>query len=101
MGGDVVMKPKNRSYLAIWIVLLTLFVLGQPAYAANEVKIAAGTAVPTTTPITLELKSADIRDVLQLMAKLGGINIVADQSVSGEVSVSLNEVPFYQALDMV
>lgn len=95
------MKPKNRSYLAIWIVLLTLFVLGQPAYAANEVKIAAGTAVPTTTPITLELKSADIRDVLQLMAKLGGINIVADQSVSGEVSVSLNEVPFYQALDMV
>ncbi len=94
------MKPDKRSYL-LWIILLTSLILVQPVQAANEVKIAASTYSQKTTPITLELKSADIRDVLQLLAKLSGINVVADQSVIGEVSVSLNEVPFNQALDMV
>ena len=51
--------------------------------------------------VSLEVKGADIRDVLQLLAKTGGVNIVADQSVTGEISVTLNQVPFKEALDLV
>ncbi|MDI6871888.1 MAG: secretin N-terminal domain-containing protein [Bacillota bacterium] len=51
--------------------------------------------------VTLEVKGADVRDVLQMLSRLGSLNIVADRTVKGEVSFSFTEVPFSQALDLV
>ena len=63
--------------------------------------------VPTTTnrftgePISLDLKDADIRDVLKTFAKLGKFNLAIDPEVKGSVTVCLENVPWDQALDVI
>jgi len=55
----------------------------------------------TGEPMTLELKDADIKDVLRTFAKITGLNIVVDPNVSGSVTVQLENVPWDQALDII
>jgi type IV pilus assembly protein PilQ len=52
-------------------------------------------------PVTLEFEGADLRTVLRTFAEISGLNIVIDQSVQGSVDVSLHEVPWDQALDII
>jgi beta-lactamase regulating signal transducer with metallopeptidase domain len=52
-------------------------------------------------PISLDLKDADIRDVLRTFAKLTNTDIVADPEISGKVSVSLHEIAWTEALDKI
>ena len=51
--------------------------------------------------VTLDLKEADIRNVLRLLAYKGGVNIVAGPEVTGVVTIQLTDVPWQQALDVV
>ena len=55
----------------------------------------------TGEPISLELKDADIKDVLRMFAKTTGLNIVVDPDVSGTVTVQLENVPWDQCLDTI
>ena len=55
----------------------------------------------TGEPISLELKDADIKDVLRTFAKITGLNVVVDPEVSGSVTVQLENVPWDQALDII
>lgn len=55
----------------------------------------------TGEPISLELKDADIKDVLRSFAKITGLNIVVDPDVSGSVTVTLENVPWDQCLDII
>ncbi len=50
---------------------------------------------------TLDVKDADIHNVLRLLADIGQRNIVTSDDVSGNVTVRLNNVPWDQALDVV
>lgn len=43
--------------------------------------------------ITIDLREADIQNVLRLLAKEGGVNIVSGAGVSGTVTVRLRSVP--------
>jgi type IV pilus secretin PilQ/predicted competence protein len=52
-------------------------------------------------PVTLDFQNADLRTVLRTFADISGLNIVIDQSVTGNVDVSLHEVPWDQALDII
>ncbi|MBC5806333.1 MAG: hypothetical protein DLM53_12260 [Candidatus Eremiobacter antarcticus] len=51
--------------------------------------------------VTLDVKNADILDVLKLLANESGQNIVATQNVKGVVTVSLHDVPLRTALDLI
>ena len=55
----------------------------------------------TGEPIKLDLKSVDIREVLRFIADTYKVNFVVDKSVSDSVpvTVSVEEVPWNQALD--
>jgi type IV pilus secretin PilQ/predicted competence protein len=55
----------------------------------------------TGHPITLDFQGADLRTVLRTFADISGLNVVIDQSVQGAVDVSLHEVPWDQALDII
>jgi type IV pilus assembly protein PilQ len=57
--------------------------------------------VYTGEPLSLNLKEADIRDVLRTFADLTGLNIAVDPDVQGKVTVNFNEVPWDQALDII
>ena len=51
--------------------------------------------------ISLDLKDADLRDVLHTFSQLTGLNIVVDPEVRGAVTVRLHDVPWDQALELI
>jgi type IV pilus assembly protein PilQ len=57
--------------------------------------------VYTGEPISLNLKEADIRDVLRTFADLTGLNMAIDPDVNGQVTVNFTDVPWDQALDII
>jgi hypothetical protein len=52
-------------------------------------------------PISLNLKDADIKDVIRTFAELTGLNIAVDPGVAGAVTVDFVDVPWDQALDLI
>ncbi|ENX0866924.1 type IV pilus secretin PilQ [Neisseria gonorrhoeae] len=55
----------------------------------------------TGRKISLDFQDVEIRTILQILAKESGMNIVASDSVSGKMTLSLKDVPWDQALDLV
>jgi type IV pilus assembly protein PilQ len=55
----------------------------------------------TGHPITLKVRDADLTDVFRLIAEASGFNIVLGDNVKGKVTVSLENVPWDQALDVI
>ncbi|HET7434278.1 MAG TPA: type IV pilus secretin PilQ [Thermoanaerobaculia bacterium] len=55
----------------------------------------------TGEPLSLNLKDADIKDVLRTFAQLTGLNIAVDPGVTGSVTVDFVDVPWDQALDII
>jgi type IV pilus assembly protein PilQ len=51
--------------------------------------------------VNLDLKDADIHNVLRILAEHGRVNIVAADNISGSVTIRLNNVPWDQALDTI
>ena len=51
--------------------------------------------------IDLDLKDADIHNILRLLADVGRVNIVTADDVSGNVTIRMRNVPWDQALDVV
>lgn len=51
--------------------------------------------------ISLDFQDVEVRTILQILAKESGVNIVASDSVNGKMTLSLKDVPWDQALDLV
>ncbi len=51
--------------------------------------------------ISLEVRGADVRDVLNFLAENSGLNMIVDEQVTGKVSMKLNKIPWDQALLLV
>jgi type IV pilus assembly protein PilQ len=55
----------------------------------------------TGEKMTLEFQDAEVRAILELLADTGGQNIVVNDSVHGNITLRLQNVPWDQALDIV
>ncbi|MFN2633755.1 MAG: hypothetical protein ABR610_10095, partial [Thermoanaerobaculia bacterium] len=90
------------------VVLLLAFLLAAPASALPR-RAAARPPRPRATPaplsagerISVDLKDADIRDVLKTFAELARVNLVVDPDVKGSVTVSLHDVAWVDALEVI
>ncbi|MAD60529.1 MAG: hypothetical protein CMH49_03305 [Myxococcales bacterium] len=51
--------------------------------------------------IKINIKDADIHNVLRFLADCGQVNIVTSDEVDGKVTLMLNQVPWDQALDII
>lgn len=51
--------------------------------------------------IDLDLKDADIHDVLRLLADVGRVNVITADNVTGSVTIRMRNVPWDQALETV
>ena len=81
------------------------------AAAANAVAATGQTAAQAAAqgdtraykgrPVTFNFQDVPVRTVLQLIAELSDLNIVASDSVAGNVTLRLINVPWDQALDIV
>jgi len=88
-------------------------VFAPPAQTATPVPVPATPAPGTATqiggqaqrysgaPVSLDFQGADLRAVLRTFAEISGLNIVIDPTIQGTVDVSLRDVPWDQALDII
>jgi type IV pilus assembly protein PilQ len=83
-----------------------------PRAAASARAVGATSAMGATTssstaraysgrPVTFNFQDVPVRTVLQLIAEESNLNIVASDSVTGNVTLRLINVPWDQALDIV
>lgn len=56
---------------------------------------------PKTKPISLDLRDMDIVDVLKILSRQSGVNIVVGKGVSGKVTVFLDKVDLWEALQTI
>lgn len=52
-------------------------------------------------PVTIQVRDAELADVLRLIAEASGFNILVGEGVGGKVTLSLVDVPWDQALDVI
>lgn len=52
-------------------------------------------------PISLDFQDVPVRQVLQIIAQVNGFNLVTTDTVTGNVTINLKDVPWDQALDMI
>ena len=55
-------------------------------------------SVYTGKPISLDFKDVPVRQVLQIIAQLNDYNLVTTDTVTGNVTINLQDVPWDQAL---
>ncbi|MET0329249.1 MAG: type IV pilus secretin PilQ [Luteimonas sp.] len=79
--------------------------MGAASTAATMGQAAAATVSDTRTysgaPVVFNFQDIPVRTVLQLLADESNLNIVASDSVTGNVTLRLQNVPWDQALDIV
>ena len=66
----------------------------------NPMKSSAANSY-TGKKISLDFQDIDVRRVLQLLADFTGINMVAADTVQGNITLRLKDVPWDQALDII
>nr|WP_238382934.1 type IV pilus secretin PilQ family protein [Lysobacter segetis] len=69
--------------------------------AAAQVIASSAAARYAGKPVTFNFQDVPVRTVLQLIAEESGLNIVASDTVQGNVTLRLVNVPWDQALDIV
>ncbi|MEN5060397.1 type IV pilus secretin PilQ [Luteimonas sp. TWI1416] len=69
--------------------------MGQAATTVSDARAYSG------RPVTFNFQDVPVRTVLQLIADESDLNIVASDSVAGNVTLRLQNVPWDQALDIV
>lgn len=93
------------------LALVLLFLAASGAAGESKRRTARPEGAPTKPagpelqfvgePISLDLKDADLKDVLRTFAELTKLNIAIDPDVTGSVTVRLHDVPWDQALDLI
>ena len=69
--------------------------------AENKLARPSASQSYTGKKISLDFQDIEVRRVLQLLADFTGINMVASDSVQGNITLRLKDVPWDQALDIV
>jgi type IV pilus assembly protein PilQ len=73
----------------------------QPQTLSGPRTLSGGARQFNGEPLSLNLKEADIKDVIRTFAELTGLNIAVDPGVTGSVTVDFVDVPWDQALDLI
>ena len=51
--------------------------------------------------VSLELRDVELRDVIRAIGQEHGINIIVDEKITGKVTVSLRNIPLWDAIDSI
>lgn len=80
----------HKGILALGVLLLLLLSAGPVRPQAEDQKMRS-----------LVFQNADVRSVFSMLADRGKVNIVVSPTVTGQVTVSLNDVTWRQAMDII
>ena len=74
--------------LCAWLQVLPLFAQqSQPAYVG--------------VPMSMNFQNIEVRTALQIVADFTGLNIITSDSVTGSLTLRLQQVPWDQVLDII
>jgi len=92
-------RRTERGWLSLLLLLISaLFALpASPAHSAAP----QGQLDEETRLFSIEVRDAEIGDVLRALAQQSGLNIILGQGVEGKVSLSFKDIPFRDAMEMV
>ncbi len=66
-----------------------------------QINGARGQTPGTGRRIDIDLRDADIHNVLRLLAEVGNVNIVTSDDVAGNVTIRMHNVPWDRALEVI
>lgn len=69
--------------------------------AGDQVAADNGKTVYKGDKLSLNFQNIEVRTVLQVLAEFTGLNIVTSDSVTGNITLRLKDVPWDQALDLI
>ena len=94
------MRPQGSfDYLAFQTD--TLFTLAVSRLTTQEQKLLEETQKYTGETLSLNFQDIEVRKVLNLIADFTNLNLVASDTVGGNITLRLQDVPWDQALDLV
>ena len=74
---------------------------GTPPVAPSDANGPATAGQRTTKKISLDLRELDVVEVLKILSRQSGMNIVVGRNVMGRVTVFLTDVDFWEALQTI
>jgi len=100
---QVIIEPKGRWEHTSWQIGTSFVVEVRPVAEAEDVpihkKLIDGGY--TGEKLSLNFQDVEIRSILQVIADFTDLNIIASDSVKGNLTLRLKDVPWDQALDIV
>ena len=100
--GDTVIAVRPQGafdYLAFQTD--TVFTLAVSRLTTQEQKLLEETQKYTGETLSLNFQDIEVRKVLNLIADFTNLNLVASDTVGGNITLRLQDVPWDQALDLV
>lgn len=77
------------------------FIVEVKPVTANPDKLVQGGAAYKGAKLTLNFQKIDVREALNVIADFTGTNMVISDTVSGNITLRLKDVPWDQALDII
>jgi type IV pilus assembly protein PilQ len=77
------------------------FILEVRAKAEDKNKLGDGKVKYTGEKLSLNFQNVEVRSVLQVIADFTGLNIITSDTVTGNLTLRLKDVPWDQALDII
>ncbi len=102
-GENVVMviQPKGQFEYLAWQADKEMIIGVKPTTEADAKRRQKDTFMYSGEKLSLNFQDIEVRSVLQLIADFTSLNLVASDTVSGRITLRLQNVPWDQALDLV
>ena len=85
------------NFRMIWITLLIYFFI----LSSSPCPLAQPESQYIAQKISFDFRDSDVRNILKMIAEMGGLNIVLSEEVKGRVTIRLIEVSWDQALEVI
>lgn len=85
---------KRRAILCMMLAAMLFWLAPATAHAKKQNGRRA-------VPFTMEFRDAEVKDVLRAVGQAAGMNLIVGENVTGKVSLSLNNVDIWEALDSI
>jgi type IV pilus assembly protein PilQ len=102
LGGNtrMVIQPKGTWEYSAYQTDKNFIVEVKPS-SDGQKKTADGKVKYAGEKLSLNFQNVEVRSVLQVIADFTGLNIVASDTVAGNLTLRLKDVPWDQALDLI
>ena len=102
LGGNtrMVIQPKGPWEYSAYQTDKNFIVEVKPS-SDGQKKTADGKVKYAGEKLSLNFQNVEVRSVLQVIADFTGLNIVASDTVAGNLTLRLKDVPWDQALDLI